>query len=288
MAESVSNTGSDNNDKDEELEELLNSALEDFNKPTDTKELVHNTNVETDKDKTDDPSWNDEFLLEAQKHFEKNMKDLFGQGEAGANFSAEGFEEQLRKMADEANKVLTEQSRDPEFSATIAQTLKNLSENTEKMQSELGQEALAAMMGSLGLGSEASGGGDIMPFMQSMMQSFLSKDVLYPSLKDITEKYPVWIEENKNTLPEADYDNYNKQFNLMKDVCVEYEKETETDSEETKKKRFMKILGLMEEIQKLGHPPKDLVSDEGSPLAYDENGVPNCIPGMDPNQCCLM
>ena len=37
-------------------------------------------------------------------------------------------------MAEEANKVLTEQSRDPEFSSTIAQTLKNLSENTEKMQ----------------------------------------------------------------------------------------------------------------------------------------------------------
>lgn len=59
---------------------------------------------------------------------------MFNLGEAGANFSTENFEEQLRKMADEANKVLTEQSRDPEFSATIAQTLRNLSENTEKMQ----------------------------------------------------------------------------------------------------------------------------------------------------------
>ena len=56
------------------------------------------------------------------------------------------------------------------------------------------------------------------------------------------------MEKNKSTLSLSDYDNYNKQFQLMKDVCLEYEKESETDSEETKNGRFIRILGLMEQV----------------------------------------
>lgn len=40
-----------------------------------------------------------------------------------------------------------------------------------------------------GLGmDEGDGEGNIFPIMQSIMQNLLSKDVLYPSLKEITEK----------------------------------------------------------------------------------------------------
>ena len=40
-----------------------------------------------------------------------------------------------------------------------------------------------------GLGmDEGDGEGTILPIMQSIMQNLLSKDVLYPSLKEITEK----------------------------------------------------------------------------------------------------
>lgn len=40
-----------------------------------------------------------------------------------------------------------------------------------------------------GLGmDEGDGEGNILPIMQSIMQNLLSKDVLYPSLREITEK----------------------------------------------------------------------------------------------------
>lgn len=42
-------------------------------------------------------------------------------------------------------------------------------------------------MESLGM-EEGEGEGNILPIMQSIMQNLLSKDVLYPSLKEITEK----------------------------------------------------------------------------------------------------
>lgn len=45
------------------------------------------------------------------------------------------------------------------------------------------------MMSSMGLGGEgAKGDMDFMPMMENVMKSLLSKDVLYPSLKEITSK----------------------------------------------------------------------------------------------------
>ena len=40
----------------------------------------------------------------------------------------------------------------------------------------------------LGGGDGGEGGGDFMPMMQNMMSSLLSKDILYPSLRDLADK----------------------------------------------------------------------------------------------------
>ena len=48
------------------------------------------------------------------------------------------------------------------------------------------------MMSNMNFGGEgvpgADGEGDFMPMMQHMMKSLISKEVLYPSLKDIADK----------------------------------------------------------------------------------------------------
>lgn len=57
--------------------------------------------------------------------------------------------------------------------------------------SGLAGEDLAKTLEGLGLDENSEGGsedGNLLPIMQSIMQNLLSKDVLYPSLKEITEK----------------------------------------------------------------------------------------------------
>jgi peroxin-19 len=54
-------------------------------------------------------------------------------------------------------------------------------------QSVFSEENIANMFSGLGVG-EVTEGGDFLPFMQQMMQSLLSKDILYPALKDIVDK----------------------------------------------------------------------------------------------------
>lgn len=54
----------------------------------------------------------------------------------------------------------------------------------------LAGEDLVKTLENLGLNENGEGAedGNILPIMQSIMQNLLSKDVLYPSLKEITEK----------------------------------------------------------------------------------------------------
>lgn len=69
-----------------------------------------------------------------------------------------------------------------------------------------------------GQASLEEGTGDFLPFMQGMMQSLLSKEVLYPSLKELVDKYPAWLEEKKTSLPAEDLERYQKQLDLMQKV----------------------------------------------------------------------
>lgn len=266
---------------DEELNELLDSAIAEFDKPT---KVVENPAPEEEPAAQSAEPWDTEFLLEAQKRLEGNVKALFEGGGSGSNFplNPEEFSSQLQKLAEEADKVFSEREIDPEFSATLAQSLRSLSDDAGNIQTHLDPEALSSMLGDLNLGA-GEGTNDLLPFMQTMMRSFLSKDLLYPSFKDICSKYPTWIEENKANLSTDEVDKYTKQYNLMEKVCKEFEAESDTDSEETKKSRFERVFNLMEEMQKLGQPPKDLVGDNSF---LDENGIPTNMPNVD--QCSLM
>ena len=54
--------------------------------------------------------------------------------------------------------------------------------------------------------------------------------------------------ENKASLPSEELDRYRKQYELVCDVCSEYDAETSVDSDEVKKKRFEKLLSLMQQV----------------------------------------
>lgn len=119
--------------------------------------------------------------------------------------------------------------------------------------------------------------------MQGMMQSLLSAEVLLPSLKDLVEKYPKWLEDNKDKIDDVERKRYEDQLKLMQTVCDELEKERPDDSAELKKERFHKVLDNMQKMQDLGQPPIELVGDVAG-------GIPQIDPAAlnDPSQCSLM
>lgn len=59
------------------------------------------------------------------------------------------------------------------------------------------------------------------------------------------------MEEHKSSLPSEELDRYSRQYNLVCGVCSEYESEKSDDTDEVKKKRFEKLLSLMQEVCKI-------------------------------------
>ena len=58
------------------------------------------------------------------------------------------------------------------------------------------------------------------------------------------------MDEQKSTLPSDVHQNYSEQYKLVCEICSEYDKENEKDTEEVKKKRFDKLMGLMQKVRK--------------------------------------
>ncbi|XP_022901077.1 peroxisomal biogenesis factor 19 [Onthophagus taurus] len=273
---------------DEELADLLDSALEDFSDKKDEKEsqkpAEDDKKDESPEVDLDDIQWSEEFLRQATQQFQTDISRMCGNIDPNVNLSPDQIQESLQKMAEAAQSVLSNPAPPNEtstdFSAAITQTLRGLSEGTENLENPFSDQDLLNMFtGGSGAGSEQN---SFIPFMQGMMQSLLSKEVLYPSLKDIMEKYPGWLQSNASTLAQEDRLRFENQQRLMEDICKELEAETETDSAEIKKERFEKVLSMMQKLQDYGQPPAELLGDVGPGFQFDQLGNPNM------EQCSVM
>uniref|UniRef100_A0A3B5MZL0 Peroxisomal biogenesis factor 19 n=1 Tax=Xiphophorus couchianus TaxID=32473 RepID=A0A3B5MZL0_9TELE len=132
----------------------------------------------------------------------------------------------------------TDTASQQEFTSCLKETLRGLAKNADNLQVNDLVKAL-----------EGGEDGNILPIMQSIMQNLLSKDVLYPSLKEITSKYPEWLETNKSTLSAEDHQRYQQQAKIMGDICKLFENEEEEAGD--KERTFESIMDLMQKVMQL-------------------------------------
>ncbi|XP_048867704.1 peroxisomal biogenesis factor 19 [Brienomyrus brachyistius] len=290
--------------QDPELDELLDSALDDFEK-TKSAPAVHDAGAAAAA--TSNPaSGNQEqppLLLEDSQFFES----LFD-GEM-ANQAREEWERamaelaqeepellgQFHKLSEAAGKVGTDLASQQEFTSCLKDTLTGLAKNTDNLQNAgLAGEELAKTLQGLGLDENGEGGaedGNILPIMQSIMQNLLSKEVLYPSLKEITEKYPEWLSSNRQSLPPDQYQRYEQQHKIMGQICGHFEKQGERGRGGGEGDgSFEEILELMQQLQDLGHPPKELAGEVPPGMNFDPDSlnVPAPPGGGTEEQCSVM
>ncbi|GAB1862182.1 Peroxin-19 [Camponotus japonicus] len=276
-------------EEDQELNSLLDSALQDFGKESNiekdnvadpnTSDLQKQIDKQSETSETEfAEKWTEDFLKQTADQFEKNLQTLLQNG-------GNELEAALQKLGEASTNNATDEKDNvsTDFQSTISQVLKDLTTNSENLQSD----DLAAMLGRTSLDSDT---GDILPFMQGMMEHLLSKEILYPSLKELSDKYPAWLEEHKTTINSSDLERYTKQSELMKKVCIELEEENKDDTEDIKKRRFESILKLMTEMQNYGQAPEDLVGEQCSLFQFDSEGNP-ILPlpsGVDSQQDCTI
>ncbi|KAG2652838.1 peroxisome biogenesis protein 19-1-like isoform X2 [Panicum virgatum] len=126
---------------------------------------------------------------------------------------------------------------------------------------------------------EFAGAQDMDSIVQTMMQQLLSKEILHEPMKDIVEKYPKWLEDNKDKISKEEYERYNNQLELMVKLIEVYENDPEN---------MTKIFDIMQNMQECGQPPSDLVQDIVPDLDLSKLGQlsPEMLESA-PN-CCVM
>ena len=244
----------------EDLSDLLNGALHDFENIT-LKKKVSKTMKQKGGEKVQSsllPTENDLLaMFTAAKHDGAGVKEEL---------------EKLSKMSPEESNAMIE--------AKLTETLNQMQVNSQG-SSNKSQEDNPFQNIHAGLPG-ADSFDNLLPMMEGMMQSLLSKELLYTPMKDIADKFPDWLADNRYKVSDQEFVKYNKQYELTKKICFLYEEEDSSDSSEKKRERFDKVMELMQEMQNLGHPPKELVGE--SPSHMDPAAFPS---GMDLNSCPL-
>ncbi|XP_075139356.1 peroxisomal biogenesis factor 19 isoform X2 [Leptodactylus fuscus] len=282
-------------EEDKELEDLLDSALDDFEKtsqpppppPAASDKSAKPATAEkppadaakdalfTSQEKFFQELFSSELAAQATEEFEKAMKELAEE--------EPHLVEQFQKLSEAAGKVGSDESSQQEFTSCLKETLTGLAKNANDLQnSSLSEEELTRAMDGLGM-EELEGEGNILPFMQNIMQNLLSKEVLYPSLKEITDKFPEWLQAHQETLPPEEYHKYQEQHNLMARICQHFESEQSGDEAA----RFEAVMDLMQQLQELGHPPKELAGDSPPGLNFDLDSM-NLNSGSASGEQCLI
>jgi len=258
--------------QDSDLNELLDSALEDFDKvPKKKKTLKDDKTI-----KNDLPTEEDLLAMFAAAGLATSDNNI----EDGKELN-----EELKKLS----KLSAEES-DALIKEKLSQTLSQLQQSSKVATTqEPSEEDISKMFSNLGsMPGDGIGNFDnLLPMMEGMMQSLLSKELLYPAMKDIADKFPDWLADNRTKVTDEEYVKYNRQFDLTKKICFLYEEEKDGESNEVKKKRFEKVMELMQEMQSLGHPPKELVGDANPGIQFDAYGNPMFPDGMESNQCSI-
>ncbi|KAI4809425.1 hypothetical protein KUCAC02_018306 [Chaenocephalus aceratus] len=294
----ASGTGEQSTGHDAELDELLDSALDDFDKTAvppaapepDAAAAASSSASGPEKTpmledcKLFETLFEGDMASQAKEEWEKAMTEL-------ASEEPELLQH-FNKLSEAAGKVGTDTASQQEFTSCLKDTLRGLAKNADNLQtSGLAGDDLVKALEGLGLEEGGEGGGDdgnILPIMQTIMQNLLSKEVLYPSLKEITAKYPEWLEANKPSLSPEDYQRYEQQAHIMGEICNQFEKEESGAAD--KDGTFEGIMDLMQKLQDLGQPPKELAGDAPAGFNFDMESLN--LPGVSgagaAEQCSVM
>ncbi|KAK2518249.1 Pex19 [Columba guinea] len=110
-------------------------------------------------------------------------------------------------------------------------------------------------------------------------QEFTSclRDTLSGLAKNATDlQYPEWLQQHGAALPAEQVARYREQHSVMCRICRQLESERPGEGEAERRARFETLLDLMQQLQELGHPPKELAGDAPPGLNMELPGAEQC------------
>lgn len=212
---------------EEKLNSLLEDALEDLLVKDNSDEDVaiersqtEVTGAEVGGASNSDPVKLKADLEETSSKIEKTRKKSKKKSAASSSSGPVLDEEQMNK-----------------FFENMAKELEGIKINPEEAQSKINETV---------------------PQIFDLMQNLLSKELLYPALKDLSPKFDEWLEKNGQTLSAKEKTRFKEQKTIIDEIIEVFDDET-LDNQQ----RFERNLDLMEKMQSLGSPPEELTVPGG-------------------------
>ncbi|XP_018486795.1 peroxisome biogenesis protein 19-1 isoform X1 [Raphanus sativus] len=243
----------------DDLDELLDSALDDFKDLNLAQSRNHSEDEEGSekKKKKEEPS----PLPSGVQGLGMGLPDMRIKNKGKQKVSKQDH-------VAEALDKLREQTRE---------TVESIS-SKQQQQSASGDED-AMVEDFLKQFESLAGSQDLESIVETMMQQLLSKDILHEPMKEIGARYPKWLEENEGSISKEDYNRYSQQYKLIKELNAVYEDEPNNST---------KIMEIMQKMQECGQPPNDIVQEMDP--GFDFASLGQISPEMlesSPN-CCIM
>ncbi|KAM7196547.1 Pex19 protein family domain containing protein [Naviculisporaceae sp. PSN 640] len=244
-----------------------------------------------------EPSFEDLTDEDFAKQLQAGMADLLGEIEGSPEMHAQFesiFKELSAAASESANAAAaagetataspppppaagSSSGAEASFQETIRRTMERMQSSGEQATAAAAAEGTDDFMAEL-LKQMQSGGGlegegndeEFSKMLLGMMEQLTNKEILYEPMKELHEKFPEWLEKNKDKTPAEDMKRYEEQQGLVKEIVAKFEEATYSDSN-PKDREY--IVDRMQKMQNAGSPPPDLVGD--MPSAQDALSMPD-------------
>jgi peroxin-19 len=121
------------------------------------------------------------------------------------------------------------------FQETIKKTMERMQASGDKATAAAAEDdsddILAELMKQMGAGALDGEGGeeDFSKMLLGMMEQLTNKDILYEPMKELDDKFPDWMEKNREKTPAADLKRYEEQRTVVREIVAKFEEKTYKD-----------------------------------------------------------
>jgi peroxin-19 len=186
-----------------------------------------------------------------QKQFERMMQELVAAGAAPDDKEAERH---LKQAVETVGKMpgaeaATEKvgSKDGSaagganaFNDTIRRTMERMQQSDSTASASANtsgagmteEDMLAQMMRELQSSGSGDGEEDFNKMLLNMMSQLTNKEILYEPMKELHDKFPAWMEKNKDSVSKEDMERYKEQQKLVSEIVARFERKGYADENE--------------------------------------------------------
>ncbi|TEA20566.1 Peroxisomal biogenesis factor 19 [Colletotrichum sidae] len=193
----------------------------------------------------------------------KHINSAAQEAESPAQPTAKGAQAPPQTTPSASKAPASDSIADGSFQETIRKTMERMQTSGEQATAAAAESStedfLAEMMKQLGDGNlEGGNEEEFSKMLMGMMEQLTNKEILHEPMKELNEKFPEWLEKNRDKTPAEDLKRYEEQQALVKEIVAKFEEKTYADSNAADREY---IVDRMQKMQAAGSPPSDLVGD---------------------------